>query len=180
MNSRLILTALLGSSFLLAAPADTVKNGSGDPLLNYNIPLWDEGKVPLATGNGPLDKPFLTVFMPPEGKRNGGAIVVAPGGGNIMLMYGVEGLNIAERYNDWGVAAFVLTYRLSPRYRDDARVRAALTQLSPDQAQVIQMSFFADKPHSQIAQELGLPLGTVKSRLRLAMVKIRTVMGSKS
>jgi RNA polymerase sigma-70 factor (ECF subfamily) len=63
---------------------------------------------------------------------------------------------------------------------DDARIRAALTQLSPDQAQVVQMSFFADKPHSRIAQELGLPLGTVKSRLRLAMVKIRTVMGSAS
>jgi endo-1,4-beta-xylanase len=123
MNSRLILTTLLGSSFLLAAPPDTAKNGAGEqPLLNYNIPLWDEGKVPLATGNGPLDKPFLTVFMPPEGKRNGGAVVVAPGGGNIMLMYGVEGMNIAERYNDWGVAAFVLTYRLSPHYRDDARV----------------------------------------------------------
>jgi RNA polymerase sigma-70 factor (ECF subfamily) len=62
---------------------------------------------------------------------------------------------------------------------DDARVRDALAQLSPDQAQVVQMSFFADKPHSQIAQELGLPLGTVKSRLRLAMVKIRSVMGDK-
>jgi endo-1,4-beta-xylanase len=39
-----------------------------------------------------------------------------------MLMYGAEGLEIAERYNDWGVTAFVLTYRLSPRYGDDARV----------------------------------------------------------
>ena len=48
--------------------------------------------------------------------------MVAPGGGNIMLMYGSEGLEIAERYNEWGVTAFVLTYRLSPRYDDDARV----------------------------------------------------------
>ena len=38
--------------------------------------------------------------------------MVAPGGGNIMLMYGVEGMEIAERYNEWGVSAFVLTYRL--------------------------------------------------------------------
>jgi RNA polymerase sigma-70 factor (ECF subfamily) len=65
------------------------------------------------------------------------------------------------------------------RHDDDARIREAVAQLSPDQAQVVQMSFFADKPHSQIAQELGLPLGTVKSRLRLAMVRIRTVMGNK-
>jgi RNA polymerase sigma-70 factor (ECF subfamily) len=63
------------------------------------------------------------------------------------------------------------------REDDDARVRAALAQLSPDQAQIVQMSFFADKPHSQIARELNLPLGTVKSRLRLAMVRIRAAMG---
>ena len=89
---------------------------------NYNIPLWPEGKVPLADGNGPLDSPFLTVFMPPEGKRNGGSVVIAPGGSNIMLMYGGEGIEIAERFNDWGFAAFVLTYRLEPRYKEDARI----------------------------------------------------------
>ncbi len=89
---------------------------------NYNIPLWEPGKAPLAKGNAPLDNPFLTVFQPPEGKRNGGAVVIAPGGSNIMLMYGTEGMDVAERYNEWGVTAFVLTYRLSPRYGDDARV----------------------------------------------------------
>jgi endo-1,4-beta-xylanase len=62
------------------------------------------------------------VFLPPEGKRNGASVVIAPGGANIMLMYGAEGVDIAERYNDWGVTAFVLTYRLSPRYGDNARV----------------------------------------------------------
>ncbi len=60
---------------------------------------------------------------------------------------------------------------------EDTRLRDAMTKLSPDQAQVIQMSFFADKQHNQIAQELGLPLGTVKSRLRLAMVRIRSTLG---
>jgi acetyl esterase/lipase len=90
--------------------------------VNYNIPLWAEGKVPLASGNGPLDSPFLTVFLPPEGKRNGGSVIIAPGGSNIMLMYGGEGLDVAERYNSWGVTAFVLTYRLSPRYGENVRV----------------------------------------------------------
>ena len=89
---------------------------------NYNIPLWPAGGVPLAVGDGPLDQPFLTVFAPPEAKRNGGAVVIAPGGANIMLMYGGDGVDIAERYNDWGVTAFVLTYRLSPRYGQEARV----------------------------------------------------------
>ena len=89
---------------------------------NYNIPLWAEGKVPLAKGTEPLDNPFLTVFQPPENKRNGGSVIIAPGGSNIMLMYGAEGVEVAERYNDWGVTAFVLTYRLSPRYGEEARI----------------------------------------------------------
>jgi acetyl esterase/lipase len=39
-----------------------------------------------------------------------------------MMMYGSEGMEIAERFNDWGAAAFVLTYRLSPKYGENARV----------------------------------------------------------
>ena len=89
---------------------------------NYDIPLWDAGKVPGAAGDGPLDAPFLTVFEPPPGKANGTAVIIAPGGSNIMLMYGLEGIEVAERMNDWGVTAFVLTYRLNPRYGDPARV----------------------------------------------------------
>ena len=49
--------------------------------------------------------------------------------------------------------------------------------LPPDQIQVIELSFFADKPHSQIAGELGIPLGTVKSRLRLAMARLKRALG---
>ena len=113
------LCALAVSACLFAADK---KAGGETWAENYNIPLWPEGKVPLADGNGPLDNPFLTVFMPPEGKRNGGSVIIAPGGSNIMLMYGGEGIEIAERFNDWGFAAFVLTYRLEPRYKEDARI----------------------------------------------------------
>lgn len=111
----------------IVAPAIGVTSAASpraEALTSYrNIKLWDEGKVPLSNGaTGPLDAPFLTAFVPPAGKRNGGAVIVAPGGANIMLMYGAEGLEIAERYNDWGVTAFVLTYRLSPKYNEAARV----------------------------------------------------------
>jgi RNA polymerase sigma-70 factor (ECF subfamily) len=54
-----------------------------------------------------------------------------------------------------------------------ARVRKALEALSPDQVAVVRMAFFQDKPHSEIARELGIPLGTVKSRVRLAMSRLR-------
>src|SRR3954466_2431128 len=110
------LFALAVAGSLCAASPKSAKLTS-----NVNIPLWEAGHVPLATGDGPLDTPFLTVFLPPEGKGNGTSVVVAPGGGDIMLMYGVEGMDIAERFNDWGAAAFVLTYRLSPKYAANAR-----------------------------------------------------------
>lgn len=59
----------------------------------------------------------------------------------------------------------------------EGRLRLALKQLPDDQIQVVELSFFADKPHSQIAQELGIPLGTVKSRLRLALGRLKRAMG---
>lgn len=97
-------------------------NGRDANPAHFNIPLWPAGQVPLAKGDGPLDAPFITAFLPPESKRNGTAAIIAPGGSNIMLMYGGEGMEAAEKMNEWGVACFILTYRLSPRYGEDARV----------------------------------------------------------
>ena len=60
--------------------------------------------------------------------------------------------------------------------QSDARVREALSVLPSDQMKVIEMSFFEEKPHSEIAQTLRIPLGTVKSRVRLAMKRLRAVL----
>lgn len=57
-----------------------------------------------------------------------------------------------------------------------ARVRAALARLPDDQAQVVRLSFFDGRPHAEIERALGIPLGTVKSRLRLAMGRLRTLL----
>lgn len=59
------------------------------------------------------------------------------------------------------------------RAQDEEEVQAALALLSEEQRQVVQLSFFEDRPHSEIAERLSLPLGTVKSRLRLALSKLR-------
>jgi RNA polymerase sigma-70 factor (ECF subfamily) len=56
----------------------------------------------------------------------------------------------------------------------EARVRRAIAALSDEQAQVVRLSFFLDKAHSEISEDLGLPLGTVKSRLRLALARLRS------
>ena len=52
-------------------------------------------------------------------------------------------------------------------------VQQALAELPADQSNVLKMSFFQGKSHGNIAQELNLPLGTVKSRIRLATERIR-------
>ncbi len=53
------------------------------------------------------------------------------------------------------------------------RVRAAITELPPDQKQVLALAYFKGYTHRQIAQVLDQPLGTVKTRIRLAMQKLR-------
>lgn len=56
------------------------------------------------------------------------------------------------------------------------RVRAALATLPVEQADVIRLAFFDDRPHADIERVLGIPLGTVKSRLRLAMSRLRGLL----
>lgn len=116
---------LVALSTCVMAGAAAAGASSADLTAYRNLPLWEPATVPDAAGNGPLDAPFLTVFPPRAGTANGSAVIVAPGGGNIMLMYGGEGADVAEVFNDWGVTAFVLTYRLAPHYDNDARTREA-------------------------------------------------------
>jgi RNA polymerase sigma-70 factor (ECF subfamily) len=61
--------------------------------------------------------------------------------------------------------------------QQEIRIRAALSLLPPEQAEVIRKAFFEDKVHAEIEKELGIPLGTVKSRLRLAMTRLRAALG---
>ena len=55
-------------------------------------------------------------------------------------------------------------------------VRRALQALPPEQAELVVKSYFDEQPHSEIAAALHLPLGTVKSRLRLALTRLRKIM----
>jgi RNA polymerase sigma-70 factor (ECF subfamily) len=58
----------------------------------------------------------------------------------------------------------------------EAQLRSALNSLSPEQKEIVQLSFFSDTPHAAIASKLNLPLGTVKSRVRLAIAKLRILL----
>ena len=57
------------------------------------------------------------------------------------------------------------------------KVDAAMRELSDSQRQVISLAYYGGQSHSEIARELGVPIGTVKTRLRDGMIRLRTVMG---
>ncbi len=58
-----------------------------------------------------------------------------------------------------------------------ARLRNVIAELPEDQQNVLRLAFFEDKAHPEVASELGIPLGTVKSRVRLAVKRIRKELG---
>ncbi len=62
------------------------------------------------------------------------------------------------------------------KHEDIAAVRSALAQLPEKQREVIMLSFFEEDPHPAIAEKLQLPIGTVKSRIRLALARLDTLL----
>jgi acetyl esterase/lipase len=77
--------------------------------------LWPDG-APGALGAEDKDKPSITIYLPGAAKAAGAGVVVCPGGGYQNLAMDHEGKQIAEWLNSLGVAAFVLKYRLGPKY----------------------------------------------------------------
>jgi acetyl esterase/lipase len=75
------------------------------------VPLWN-GPAPQSHGTTPNDIPTLTVFLPENASQASPAIVICPGGGYQMLAFDHEGINEAKWFQQRGVAAFVLKYRL--------------------------------------------------------------------
>lgn len=57
--------------------------------------------------------PSITPYLPAKEKANGLAVIIAPGGGHTVLMMDYEGSNLAKWFNERGIAAFVLKYRLA-------------------------------------------------------------------
>jgi acetyl esterase/lipase len=133
---RIILSVLLALP-LAQTPAPTTEL------------LWPNG-APGAVGDQDLDKPSLTSYI--ADKPNGAGVLICPGGGYGALAMDHEGKQVAAYFNSMGVSAFVLKYRLGPRYHhpaplDDAkqamrmiRTRAADLQLDPKRIGVIGFS----------------------------------------
>lgn len=62
------------------------------------------------------------------------------------------------------------------RLEVESRLRAALRALPAEQSEIVRLSYFEDQTHSEIAERLQLPLGTVKSRIRLANAYLRSTL----
>lgn len=116
MNTR---KRLLRSLMLLPALIAPLVNAAPET----PIVLWPGG-APGAVGNEPVDIPTLTPYLPPKDKMSGAAIIICPGGGYAHLA-DHEGRPVAEWLNTLGVTAFVLKYRLGPRYHHPAPMQDA-------------------------------------------------------
>jgi acetyl esterase/lipase len=79
------------------------------------FPLW-EHEVPGAKGTGDEDNPTLTFYGSLDPANSGTAVIVAPGGSYRILAINHEGRQVANWLNSLGVTAFVLRYRLGPKY----------------------------------------------------------------
>ena len=112
MRKQLIVLSLC----VACAASATAQNAP--PLLQepQTIPLWP-GRAPGAVGDAPEDIPTLTIYMPPNTTGPMTAVIVAPGGGYRTLSMNKEGRIPATYLSSLGIAAFVLKYRLGPKYR---------------------------------------------------------------
>jgi acetyl esterase/lipase len=72
--------------------------------------LWPDG-APGAKGQAEGDKPTLTIYLPPQDKATGAAVVICPGGGYGHLAMDHEGHQIGQWLNSFGVAGFIVSYR---------------------------------------------------------------------
>jgi acetyl esterase/lipase len=157
----LFVAAIAGCASTSASPAGSVTPapahaaGVSRPIVARaltSFPLWANG-APGALGTAATDRPTMTPYLPPEGRANGTAVVVFPGGGYTHLSMVKEGSDVANWLASTGVTAFVVQYRLGPAYHhpamlDDAQrairtVRARAAEWGVDPARVGIIGFSA-------------------------------------
>ena len=111
--TRCILPLLILFTINAAAqetlPLYSGKIPNSKPVPNTESSAINEDSILIVSN---VSQPTLTVFLPDAGKATGEAIIVVPGGGYKILAAGHEGVDVAKRFADMGIAAFVLKYRI--------------------------------------------------------------------
>jgi acetyl esterase/lipase len=116
--ASIVLLGLCISPSLATAQAGPVGQRMPRPVVARTqpaIPLWANG-APGAMGAAAEDQPVITPYLPPQGLANGTAVVIFPGGGYQHLSMEKEGSDVANWLTTTGVTAFVVRYRLGPKY----------------------------------------------------------------
>jgi acetyl esterase/lipase len=118
MIACFVVVSVTAGSAQTPAPARPPQASAGRgsaPAGPLEILLWESG-APGALGQTDSDKPTITAYPAPRAS-SGTAVIVAPGGGYGNLAIEHEGRQEAYWFNAMGITAFVLKYRLGPRYR---------------------------------------------------------------
>jgi acetyl esterase/lipase len=108
------------------------------------MPLWPNG-APGALGHEDKDIPTITVYLPRSITPGMSAIVVCPGGGYVNLAMNHEGRQVANYLNSLGIAAFVLKYRLGPKYHHPIELGDAQRAIRMLRANAKEMSIAPDR-----------------------------------
>jgi acetyl esterase/lipase len=119
-NSKCRFAVLFALAFTFSAVnagAQPKPPQSGTPSVEQprKLLLWEHG-APGALGTNDSDQPSIEYFPPWEKNESGTCVIVLPGGSYGFLASNHEGRQAANYFNALGIAAFVLTYRLGPRY----------------------------------------------------------------
>lgn len=99
-----------------------------------------------------VSEPALLAFLPPKEKANGTAVIICPGGGYSILATSHEGSDVAKVFNEWGVAAFVLKYRLP----DDSTMLNKEIGPLQDAQRAIQLVRMEAKKYGIAANKIGI------------------------
>jgi acetyl esterase/lipase len=131
--TRTLPVLLLSAAALFAQPQAPA------PML-----LWSAG-APGALGNDDADKPSITPYIVSGERATGTAVIVCPGGGYLHLSMEKEGSDVAHWWNSLGVTAFVLKYRLGPRYRHPVELGDAQRAIRTVRARAAEFGVKADR-----------------------------------
>lgn len=128
---------LAGAALVLMTTVGCTQGSGGRAVL-----LWPNG-APGARGSAEIDKPSLTIFLPAANPTRTG-VVIAPGGGYVHLEMEKEGFAEARWLTERGVAAFVLRYRLGPKYHFPIELEDAQRALRMVRAHAAEYGVVAD------------------------------------
>jgi acetyl esterase/lipase len=148
---HMISVPLVLAAFTVAVAAGSPQNTSSTQTTRPAAPpsspqemlLWENG-APGALGQADTDKPTLTAYRAPRAS-NGTAIIVAPGGGYGALATEHEGRQWAYWYNAMGITAFVLKYRLGPRYHHPIELGDAQRAIRTVRARATEFNILPDR-----------------------------------